>query len=453
MNISKVLQVAGVLLLTLTSCSYIKKFFYSPEKGKSHYILDKTGRVTIYHGVNVSNFSKTAPDYLPWQTKEDFARLKIWGFNLVRYLVFWQAVEPIKGTYNTAYIQSTRERLQWLQELGIDVIIDVHQDLYSTKFTGNGFPAWTIHDDGLPFKQQTPWNMNYFEPAVIASYNNFWKSEELKTKYINMLKYLLDNFDVMDNVIGIDVMNEPFFGTIPFFEKNVLTPFYNQIQEMMIQNNFKSEMFFEPEMYTSAGIPSDLRFVPDRDCSYAPHYYDAQCHEGSSYKPLNKAIMKRALDIKLAEAQRYNSPLLIGEFGISPKVDGHVQYLKDFVGLANERLIGWTYFTYDKRQSGDDFGIINDDGSPTDLLGAIQCVYPQKIAGKNPSICVDNNSFTLDYETTGSITGCTEIYIPDLRGVIITINKKSYSAGVSNQVIKYENDNSKTQHIVITWTS
>jgi endoglycosylceramidase len=458
MDISKMLQVAGALLFNLTSLSYIKKFFSSPEKNKTSYLLDTTGRIKVYHGVNVSNYSKTAPDYLPWQTKEDFARLNAWGFNLVRYLVFWQAIEPIEGHYNLIYIESTIERLKWLQELNIDVIIDVHQDIYTTKFTGDGFPGWTVHDNGLPFKQQSPWNMNYFEPAVLSSYNYFWKNDDLKTKYVGMLKYLLTNVDNLSNVIGIDVMNEPFFGTIPHFEKTILTDFYSKIQDMIQENDFKTEIIFEPEMYTSAGIPSDLKFTPRRNTLqvinnstsvYAPHYYDAFIHEGASYKPFNRFLMKRAMAIKQAEAQKYNVPLLIGEFGISPSVKGHVQYLQDFVQLANENLIGWTYYAFDKKNE-EDFGLINDDGTPSDLLGAIQCVYPQKIAGINPRITLDEKRFILDYETDPSIKGPTEIFIPSLNNLKVIVNYGDFPA-VPNQVFKYENDPHKTQHIDISW--
>jgi endoglycosylceramidase len=448
--ISKLLQVAGVLLLTMCSCSYLRKFFYKPDPNKTQYITDKTNRIVIYHGVNVSNFSKSAPDFLPWQTKEDFARLKTWGFNLVRYLVFWEAIEPVKGTYDEVYIKQTRDRLKWLQELGIDVIIDVHQDIYAKKFTGNGFPSWTIHDEGLKFTPRTPWNMNYFEPAVIASYNYFWKSMELKTAYINMLKFLMVQFDPMDNVIGFDVMNEPFLGTIPSFEKKTLTEFYTNIQAMMLAGNFKSEMCFEPMMYTSAGLPTDLRFVPLRDNLYFPHYYDAFCHEGKSYTSLNKAIMTRAMAIKQREAQNFNSPLLIGEFGISSAVGGYTQYLKDFVSAANEWLFGFTYYTFDKK-SMDDYGIINDDGTPTGQLNAIVSVYPQKIAGRNPIVKSTGNSFILEYETDPSITGSTEIFIPEsFQKVVIQINGVNFSYQ-SGQLFTYNNNGDKNQHVQISW--
>ena len=448
---TKLVEIACLLLKSACSFSYIKKFFATPKATNSVFLKDKDDRIVIYHGVNVSNFSKGNSSYLPWQTKEDFARLKTWGFNLVRYLVFWKAIEPNKGQYNGTYIQQTIQRIQWLKELGIDVVIDMHQDLYSNKFTGNGFPDWTIKDEGLDFIQKIPWNINYFEPAVIASYNNFWKSDDLKKSYIEMLEYVISKFDDFENVIGIDVMNEPFLGTISSFEKNTLTKFYDNIQEMMIKNNFRMEMGFEPMMYTSGGIPTNLQFLAKRDCFYFPHYYDALCHEGRAYSSFNKFILKRAMAIKLKEAQEFNVPLMIGEFGISQKIENYSEYLKDFVKIANENLIGWTYYTHDYK-CFDDFGILNDDNTPSDILKHIVCVYPQKIAGTNPKILYSDNTFLLTYNM---FPGSTEIFIPDLKNVKVLIDNSTEVSVTPNSVFIHENKCtnlcSTMQSIQITW--
>jgi len=452
----KILKVAYGLLLSCCSLSYLKKLFWKPEKNKTIFLRDKLGRIAIYRGLNVSNYSKYSSDFLPWQTKEDFARLKDWGFNIVRYMVFWHAVERVKGTYDDQYIANTVERIRWLQELGINVIIDFHQDLYCAKYSGLGFPEWAANDGGISFTRKHPWNLNYFEPAVVAALNNFWRSNDLQTAYINMLSYFISRVDEFDNVVGIDVLNEPFLGTIPDFEENVLTDFYQRIQVMMNENNFKSELFFEPEIYTSGGIPSSLEFRPDRDCTFYPHYYDPFCHENSAYSKLNKWLLKRALSIKEREAQVYRVPLMIGEFGISPKVRGYLDYLNDFVRLTNESLTGWTYYTYDKT-NWSDFGVINPDGSETDKLKALVSLYPQKIAGSNPAVEYGAGNrgekyFVLKYDTSDveRETGTTEIFIPKRTGV--TINGVHVPDGMSGWVYNYKNQNSPNQYIKITWT-
>jgi endoglycosylceramidase len=107
--------------------------------------------------------------------------------------------------------------LKKLRSLGMNIVIDLHQDLYARKFTGNGFPEWSIRDHGLPFNEQHPWNLNYLQPPVIASYQSFWTNDTLQSSYFRMLKFVLTEFDSL--IIGIDPMNEPFPGINIKFEQ------------------------------------------------------------------------------------------------------------------------------------------------------------------------------------------------------------------------------------------
>lgn len=463
----KLIILLGVLLIGCTSFRLCK-----PNKDKISYIKDQQGRIVIYHGLNVCNRAKTNPEYLPWQTQEDFAKLKGWGFNLVRFLVFWHGVEVVEGTYNNDYIQKIVTRLQWLRELRIDVIIDFHQDLYCKKFGGNGFPEWTANDDGIPFVHREPWSANYLEPAVQACYRNFWKNETLKTKYINMIEHVLKAVDTIENVIGFDVMNEPFPALpeglkfpkdvkFPFkellllpkvkkslveFEEVYLTGLYEQTLTMVKKNNFKVKVFFEPVIYTSAGVPSCLRFKADERCVYYPHYYDPICHEGKPYKAINKELMKLAINGKVKEAIKYNVPLAFGEWGIGYNVDGYLEYVIDFIGRLNSYGAGWTYYNYDRGP----FGILDPDGNLTKHMDKLVQVYPQRIAGSNPSYECGSNKFVLMYETI-NIKSPTIIFIPEhLKDVQIVINNKEYPRA---EYFTYMNDSSKKQVILITWNN
>lgn len=439
------LKMLGILLLSYCNFKFIWKLFSGPTKDKAmKFILDEKNRRVIYHGVNVSNSAKHAPGYLPWQTKDDFARLKDWGFNMVRYLVFWQAIEPTKGSYNAEYMQKTFERINWLEELGIDVLIDFHQDVYSEKFEGNGFPAWTAVD--LPFTKRSPWNLNYTEPAVIASFNNFWRSKELQNRYIAALDHVLEAIAPLRNIIGVDVMNEPFQGTLFNFEKYTLTNFYNRVQAMMIENNHKTIIFFEPTMLTSSGMPTNLKFKPRPGSVFCPHYYDIFCHEGANYTWLNKWLMKRSLEIKIREAQDLGIPLILGEFYVGSKVKGYLNYIKDLIDIANKYFMGWVYYSYDKGN------IINETGAGNASLEALINIYPQKIAGKNISSSYSNNIFILKYETDYSIEGATEIFIPSkYKNIKIVINGKILEGPFAGPIFKYDNDLNREQCIEICW--
>lgn len=419
-----------------------------------NYLYDDDDRIVIYHGLNLSNTSKSTPDNLPWTTQSDLNKLNQWGFNLVRYLVFWSAIEPQKDSINQDYIQQTIQRINWLDSLGVDVIIDLHQDLFNTKFSGNGFPSWVINDDSLPFTLQQPWFNNYYQPAVIACYRNFWTNPQNISSYLKVIKIIQNSFDSMPNVIGIDVMNEPFpvipkdFNTVSLqnittttkelvtFEQNYLSPLYDSVNQI----GFKKRVFFEPVIYTSIGIPTMLNFKTKSNNVYYPHYYDPLCESGKSYTDLTRKTMDLAFKIKVKEAQTMKVPLLYGEFGIST-VPRYSDYLTQFLNLADRYSVGWTYYSFDRGP----FGVLNNDGSDAPQLKYLVRPYPMRIAGRNPLFTATDSSLTLTYDNIG-LTGLTEIFIP---WQLYDVKINGVYTEQMNNVFKYQNDDLIKQKIEI----
>lgn len=436
----------------------IRRAFAPVDMNHNMYIHDTEGRIVIYHGVNVSNFAKhSGPPSgyfdrgkadVSWHTKEDFARMNEWGFNLVRYMVFWEAIEPERGQFDEDYLARTVERLQWLRELGIDAIVDIHQDLYAQKFAGNGFPGWAIRDSGHEFERQHPWDKNYLQPAVFHSYNNFWRNDTLKTRYLAMLHKVFSCVDTLPNVAGIDVMNEPFPDLSMQFERETLSSLYHDIRKMVETAGFRTRMYFEPVIYTSAGIPSSLTFEPDTHCVYYPHYYDPLCDKGKPYRKRNHRRMELAVAIKVNEAQKFGVPVLYGEFGVDPKVGNYLTYIEDLLNECDRYGVGWTYYSYDKiAHCG--FGIIDNERNEMPNMDKLVRVYPQRIAGRNPRFGIKQKRFTLTYENSG-ITAPTLVFIPDrLNGVAVSANGKPVEH--SGRIFEYRNDSAPKQEIVVTW--
>lgn len=422
-----------------------------PAAGR-HYFRDSENRIVMYRGICVANTAKTAPDFLPWQTKEDFARLKEWGFNLVRYQVFWAAIEPEEGLINDAYLDATAERIQWLRDLGVDVFLDVHQDLYAAKFSGNGFPAWTIHDSNVPFHLRSPWNANYLEPAVLASYAYFWNSEELQAKYIAMLERLLHRFGEFPNVIGVDVMNEPFPGLNLSFESKQLSPFYEKTLAMWRESKTAVRLFFEPMMFNSAGIPTMLSFKPDAGCVFAPHYYGPLVHEGAPYTALSRMWMALVFKQRVRDAQRFGTPLVFGEFGIAADVRGYLRYLDDFANLADRYGAAWTYYSFDKSDQ-ESFGILDEQGRDTERAAHLVRPYAQRIAGERPEMRLCEKSFDVSYDA-GSSDAPSVVFVPSrysgvrisINGIPFSIKSDSLCFDIPNQV-----QAGKRQVVHVSW--
>jgi endoglycosylceramidase len=412
----------SVYFIGIPVVRFICRFFSFPKKGENKYFLDKEGRIQIFHGVNICNNAKWVDERLPWHSDREYQMLKDHGFNIVRFLIFWEAIEPEQGKYNTEYILKVKEHINKLNDLGITVLLDLHQDVYNKKFLGNGFPDWTLPKEEYPFEPQKEWYMNYLQKAVIESYKHFWKSEELKRSYIAMLLFVQDQFTDMSNVIGIDVMNEP-MPPLPFFfnfEKRTLVDFYRDIAFNAVGRDHKIPFFFEPAIQTSAGIPSDLDGNSIKTWKkYIPHYYPPLSHYSGTYGKLGKFLMMIALRAKAREAQIVRSPYIIGEIGISKQVKNCFDCIADFINLADKYHMSWTWWSYDK-ENHDVQGLLDNEGNPNAVMESLTCPYPQRIAGTDPVYYIKGNQFYLEYYSDMSIETPTEIYIPGKMDSIIS---------------------------------
>lgn len=180
--------------------------------------IDPYGRDLTLHGVNVVN-KNPETNYLGHVGPEDFAKFSSWGFNVVRLGIIWDGLEHEPGVYNEAYLKGIDEMIQWAADNDIYVFLDMHQDLYSVKYS-DGAPAWaTIHNDQEHYTGSV-WSDSYLiSPAVQQSFDNFWgnapapDSIGIQDHYINLWKHIAQRYANNTTVIGYDIMNEPFMGS------------------------------------------------------------------------------------------------------------------------------------------------------------------------------------------------------------------------------------------------
>jgi hypothetical protein len=68
--------------------------------------------------------------------KVHLARIRSWGFNALRFIVSWEAIEGRgPGMYDYEYLNYVRSVVKLCGTFGLGVIIDFHQDVWS-RFTG-----------------------------------------------------------------------------------------------------------------------------------------------------------------------------------------------------------------------------------------------------------------------------------------------------------------------------
>ena len=184
-----------------------------------------------------------------------FSRLKRWGYNCMRYIWTWEALEHAgPGRYDDEWVQHTIEVLRLAKGYGFYVWMDPHQDVWSRFTGGSGAPMWTLYAAGLNPRTFVPneaaivhntypdpakfpkmiWSTNYTRLACQVMFTLFFAGRDFAPKAIidgkNIQDYLQDRFVAAckhlaqkvhdagdlenDVVIGWESMNEPNRGLV-----------------------------------------------------------------------------------------------------------------------------------------------------------------------------------------------------------------------------------------------
>lgn len=181
--------------------------------------IDKNGRVRIFHGVNLVCKDKSK-GYVEGWDESDFEELSRLGFNLVRLGIIWDGIEPEPGIYDEAYLDRIEELLDLCAKHGIYVILDMHQDLYSVRYS-DGAPEWATITDSLPEPGEVSiWSDAYLSnQAIQRAFDHFWANDAasdgigLQDHLAGCWKRIAQRFGERPEVLGYDFLNEPFPGS------------------------------------------------------------------------------------------------------------------------------------------------------------------------------------------------------------------------------------------------
>jgi endoglycosylceramidase len=430
-------------LVAITACSGSEPA--EPLEEGTFFMRDDEGRVVILHGLNIMSGSKGAPDRLPPNfDEEDVVRYaRQWGFNAVRYLIFWDGIEPNRGEYDGVYLDATKERLDWFADNDVHVILDMHQDVYSQYFCCDGAPEWAIEDDGIPFEELPQWDLNYFADAVKAAFDNFFDYPGdypyLQDHFIGAWVEVVERFKDHPAVIGYDILNEPSPGsaldladltyTAPDspaaeFDRTKLTDFYQRVINAIREVDEDGWILYEPRYAAPAnGQASFIQPLEDpREGEprvvYAPHLYSISMEFSEGYSPGTDETLADWEANRNLETEAQRSPLLCGEWGFDPAWENADVFMREVLDLYDRMMASWTYWSYDPGgwgiwESDEDGNFAGERDNANDLVRP----YPRAIAGIPRSYRYDpeTGAFELVFDPSPSATLPSEIYVPAMR--------------------------------------
>ncbi|KAK1147605.1 endo-1,4-beta-glucanase [Aspergillus melleus] len=214
---------------------------------------------------DADNVSFVGRPFLLEHADAHFNRLRTWGYNTIRYIFTWEAIEHAgPGLYDEEWLDFTVNVLRIAKKYEFYIFMDPHQDVWSRLSGGSGAPAWTLYAAGLnpkAFKStqaalshnvwDSPadfpkmlWCTNYTRLACQTMFTLFWAGRDFAPKALidgmNIQDYLQGHFIAAcrylaqkiheagdlehDVVIGWESLNEPHRGLVGVQDISVVPP-------------------------------------------------------------------------------------------------------------------------------------------------------------------------------------------------------------------------------------
>lgn len=403
----------------------------APLSSEGHLFVDAAGRTVQLRGVNP--VSKSDPYYPEADGfgSDDATMLAAQGFNVVRLGVDFRGLMPAPGKPSDTYIKNLAKTVDALSDAGIYTLVDFHQDGFSPKYNGNGFPDWWAIDDGLANPDVAFPAYYLLNPAMQRAFEHFWMNSEVAGKgiqdwFLDGMKAVVRKFRSNSRVIGYEAFNEPWPGAdwstclnpdtgCPDQEQELIAPFVRKAVAMTRKLTRTQPVFTEPFVLFNFGTPTSL--PGDTGAWLSVHDYAAT--------PANNI---KVVEQANAAAERDQKPVLLTEFGATndgPKLDR-------LTGNYDAGLISWIFWAYDEN-------VVTNQTVPTTssvanqtVLKALTRPYPVAVTGTPTSLSFDPATRVMNLSYTKRRPGGGK-YDPRLQSVI-AVQRFTYPDGYSVQV-------------------
>lgn len=422
------------------------------------------GREVLLRAVNVNQlgdyyaYDPHQPTVFPL-TQADFAGIAAQGFDAVRLVVSWSALEPKPGAFDLSYVERIRRAVRQAAAHGLWTILDMHQDSWGKDVATapgetcppglgpaqgwDGAPSWASRFDGMTRCRAA--DKRELSPAVAQAWTNFFADRDgIQTALVATWARLAAQFAAEPAVAGYDLINEPHPGLTPAgpTATYLLGRFYDRAitairqAESTVRGGFPHIAFFEPTVLWSGvgadGVPPP-GFTSDRHISFAPHLYNESITLDAG-SPVPLMSIERGFDVAQAAAAAYGIPLWSGEWGWfgPPATDG--PRVRRYVAAEDARVLGGAWWVW-KQACGDPhtaYGLGGGEpvtpglnryacpgnvpaGMPAAFQAPLSRAYPRLAPGLVQSLIAGIEDGSLDVSGTAPDgAGCgLEAWVPD----------------------------------------
>jgi len=415
----------------------------------SPFVRDRHGRAVFFHGVNAV---WKRPPYYPPSTLFGQPRSKSYfdardgrflarnGLNLVRLGNLFVGTEPTRDRFDDGYVAKIERITRMLGRHDVVVQIDFHQDMWHERYEGEGFPDWATT---VPATNCCGFPGNYFTPGVTGAFERLWQNEDdLWTEYADAWAYVARRFSDEDNLIGYDLLNEPWPGAqyescmnpagCPQFDTEFLQPFMEYVIAAIRSVDEKNIIWWDPHVITNSGAKNNVGMVepiadPADNQGISFHIY---CIAGSESTPVRpgddpscNTSEKIAVANQLEAAERNSSSLMLTEFGATEDD----KELRRATRLADKAMVSWAYWHYGTWKDPTTTGSggaqsmwKNDLKRPGSLkkkkARVLIRTYPHAVAGTPTSFRFfprrKSRLFRMSYKADPGIDAPTVIFVP-----------------------------------------
>lgn len=394
-------------------------------------IVDGEGRVVVLRGVNARvdglfdvafDDGRTPLEPIPEFTALDAARMRAVGFDSLRLPINWSGLEPKDGEpFDESYLARLDEVLSLAGSAGLSVVIDFHQDAYSKEIGEDGAPLWAIRPppEMLLEGPLTDLEARRTSAQVLAAFATFFgpssEGAELRTRFARAVAAVAERVRGREEVLAIEAFNEPLSPS------TYLDALHDEVVAAVREVDPTRLVFFEPDALRNLLDRATLAtHEPWPNTVYAPHVYTlAFTGTDAQRAAITKETLRPSNEAARFEADSWQAPLVITEFGYDPKRPEFEEYIRWQLELQDEYGAGSYYWVW-KEQSQDSWGLFDYDdvaGAWTereDVRRALSKVSVQRISGFPVRYGYDREArrFELVFRGDALTTAPNELYVP-----------------------------------------